>query len=157
LAVGLNILSQAFCLGGDFARAELLVAEADAVREATGALVAPYGGLMLAGMRGQEAEASRLIDTTIAEATPGGQGTALQFAHYANAVVMNALGRYEEAVASAIQASDDMPQLVVARWALSELIEAASRSENKEIAQRALVRLGEHAYGSDSEWALGVW
>jgi ATP/maltotriose-dependent transcriptional regulator MalT len=108
-------------------------------------------------MRGQEAEASRLIDATIAEATPGGQGTALQFAHYANAVVMNALGRYEEAVASAVEASDDMPQLVVARWALSELIEAASRSRQTEIAQDALARLGEHAAGSDSAWALGVW
>ena len=36
--------------------------------------------------RGHEAETSELIDTTIREATAGGQGTAVQFAHWANAV-----------------------------------------------------------------------
>ena len=38
-------------LGGEFGRAALLVAEADSVTEATGAQVAPYGALVLAGLR----------------------------------------------------------------------------------------------------------
>ena len=49
---------------------------------ATGALVGPYGALVLAGHRGHEAEATELIDATIREATPSGQGTAVQYAHY---------------------------------------------------------------------------
>jgi DNA-binding CsgD family transcriptional regulator len=156
LAVADNIMSQAVTFSGDYARAALLIAEADAVKEATGTLVGPYGALVLAGYRGVEAEARELIDTTISEATAGGQGTAVQFAHYANALVMNANGRYEEALASATRASDDTPELVVSRWALTELIEAASRTKSSGAADRALARLVAHADGSDTDWALGT-
>src|SRR3712207_1751606 len=41
-------------------------------------------------------------------------------------------------------------------WALSELIEAATRTENVDLAERALMRLGEHTQGTDSDWALGL-
>ena len=129
-----NVLGQAVALGGDFATAALLIAEADAVREATGTRVGPYGALVLAALRGREAEASELIEATIEEATAGGQGTAVQYAHWANAVVMNGLGRYEEALAAAIEASDDTPELFVSMWALSELIEAACRTQDTELA-----------------------
>jgi DNA-binding CsgD family transcriptional regulator/tetratricopeptide (TPR) repeat protein len=156
LAVGLNILSQALSLGGDYAGAALLVAEADAVREATGMLVAPYAALVLAGFRGREAEAGELIEATIREATPGGQGTAVQFAHFANAVVMNGLGRYEEALPAAVAAVENTPELTVAMWSLSEWVEAASRTANRELAERGLAGLTEHAQGSDAEWALGM-
>jgi ATP/maltotriose-dependent transcriptional regulator MalT len=156
LAIGVNVMGQAAALGGDFAGASLLIAEAIAVTEATGARVAPYGGLVLAAFRGREAEASHLIETTIREATPGGQGTAVQYAHWANAVVMNGLGRYEEALAAAIEASDDTPELFVAAWALSELIEAASRTGNSELAERGLTRLAEQTQPHDSEWARGM-
>src|SRR4051794_24015476 len=157
LAVGLNILSQALCLGGDYAGAALLIAEAEAVTEATGTLVGPYGALVLAGFRGHEAEASGLIDATIKEATPGGQGTAVQFAHYARAVVMNGLGRYEEALPAALEAIDNTPELVVAIWARSEAIEAASRTQNTEIGQRALAELADELQGTETQdWGRGV-
>ena len=156
LAVGVNVLGQAVSLGGDFAKAAQLVAEADAVREATGTLVAPYGALVLAAFRGREAEASTLIDATLTAAVPGGQGTAVQYAHWANAVLMNGLGRYEDALAAAIEASDDTPQLFVSAWALSELIEAASRTENPERAERALAQLVEHTNAGDGDWARGM-
>src|SRR4051794_17290016 len=87
LGVSVNVLGQAVALCGNFADAALLIAEADAVTEATGTRVGPYGGLVLAALRGRESEASALIAATIAEATPGGQGTAVQYAHWANAVV----------------------------------------------------------------------
>jgi DNA-binding CsgD family transcriptional regulator len=156
LAVGVNVLGQAAALGGDFARAALLKAEADAVTEATRTRIAPYGALVLAAFRGREAEASKLIDATIKDATAGGQGTAVQYAHWANAVVMNGLGRYEEALAAATEASDDTPELFVASWALSELIEAAARTENTELAASALTRLGAHTEASGSDWGLGI-
>jgi DNA-binding CsgD family transcriptional regulator len=156
LAVGLNVLGQAVALGGDFARAALLIAEADAVTEATGTRIAPYGALVHAAFRGQVADASLLIDATIKAATAGGQGTAVQYAHWARAVLMNAAGRYEEALAAAIEASDDTPELFVASWALSELIEAGIRTGDTEIAARALTRLGEQTVASDTEWARGI-
>ena len=156
LAVGANVLGQAAALRGDFATAALLVAEAGAVTEATGSRVAPYGALVLAALRGHEVEASRLIEATITDATAGGQGIAVQYAHWARAVVMNALGRYEEAQLAAVEASDETPELFVSAWALSELIEAASRNGETDLACRALVRLGKHTEGSDAEWALGI-
>ncbi len=156
LAVGVNVMGQATALGGDLPRTTLLTAEADAVTEATRTRVAPYGALVFAGFRGQEAEASGLFDATIKEATAGGQGTAVQYAHWANAVLMNGLGRYEEALAAATEASDDTPELFVAMFALAELVEAASRTGDDELAADALVRLGEHTRGCDSDWGLGI-
>jgi DNA-binding CsgD family transcriptional regulator len=156
LAVGVNVLGQATALGGDFARTKLLISEAEEVTEATRTRVAPYGALVLAAFRGREAEATELIDGTIEGATAGGQGTAVQYAHWANAVVMNGLGRYEEALAAATEASNDTPELFVAMWSLSELIEAAGRTGNAEVAERALTRLIEHTEGTDSDWGLGI-
>jgi ATP/maltotriose-dependent transcriptional regulator MalT len=156
LAVAVNVLGQAATLGGDFGRAAQLIAEADAVTEATGTRVAPYGALVLAGFRGQEADATKLIDGTIAEATAGGQGTAVQYAHWARAVLMNGLGRYEEALAAATEASDDTPELFVSMWSLSEVVEAASRIGEAELAARAFARLREHTEASEEEWALGI-
>jgi DNA-binding CsgD family transcriptional regulator len=156
LAVSVNVLGQAAALAGDFPRAGLLVLEADAVTEATGANVAPYGALVLRALHGREAEAAKLIDATIAEATAGGQGTAVQYAHWANAILLNALGRYDEALAAAVRASDDTPELFVATWALSELVEAAVRSGNADRAAAAAQRLAESAAPSATEWGLGL-
>ncbi len=156
LAVSVNVLTQAVALGGDFASAALLIAEADAVTEATGTRVGPYGALVLAALRGHESEASRLITATIEDATRGGQGTAVQYAHWASAVVMNGLGRYDEALRAAIEASDDTPELFVSMWSLSELIEAATRTHDTELATQALERLAEHTRGSNAEWALAM-
>jgi DNA-binding CsgD family transcriptional regulator len=156
LAVGINVFTQAVALAGEFGRASLLTAEADAVVEATGTGVLPYGALVLAGLRGREAEASRLIETTVTDATAGGQGTAVQYARWASAILLNGLGRYEEALTAAKDASDDAPELFVSAWALSELIEAASRSEQTAIASDALGRLAEHAQASPTDWGLGM-
>ena len=108
------------------------------------------------GIRGREAEATELIDGVITQATAGGQGTAVQYAHWANSILMNGLGRYEEALAAAVEASEDTPELFIASWALSELIEAATRTENAELARGALARLAEHTEASDTDWALGI-
>jgi DNA-binding CsgD family transcriptional regulator len=156
LAVSVNVLGQAVSLGGDFTRAALLIAEADAVREATGTRVAPYAALVLAAFRGHEHEGSELIEGTIRAATASGQGTAVQYANWANAVICNAAGRYDDALAAAVAASDDTPELFVAMWALPELVEAARRTQSDGLAVRAFERLTERTHGSGSEWALGI-
>jgi DNA-binding CsgD family transcriptional regulator len=156
LTVGANVLAQALALGGEFGNASRLIAEADAVVEATGTGVLPYGALVLAGLQGREAEAFSLIDATVEEATAGGQGTAVQYARWASATVLNGLGRYEAALAAAKDASDDAPELFVSAWALSELIEAADRCEDRETATGALGRLAEHTEASPTDWGLGI-
>jgi DNA-binding CsgD family transcriptional regulator len=156
LAVSVNVLGQAVALGGDFARAATLVAEADGVTEATGTRVAPYGALVLAGLQGREAEGSNLIDATVEEATAGGQGTAVQYARWANSVLLNGLGRYPEALAAAMEASADTPELFVSAWADLELIEAATRSDETELARSALGRIVAATEVADNDWALGI-
>src|SRR5205085_4001000 len=134
----------------------LLIAEADTVREATGTRVAPYGALVLAAYRGREAEATPLIEATIREAAAGGQGTAVQYANWAHAVVLNGHGHYAEALEAASAASEDTPELFVSAWALPELIEAATRTGNADLAERGLERLLDDTQPGEAEWAQGI-
>ncbi len=156
LAVSVNVMAQAVVLGGKFGPAALLVAEANTVTEATGTRVAPYGALVLGGLQGREYEASGLIDGSIEEFTAGGQGTAVQYAHWARSLLLNGLGRYPEAVTAAGEASDDTPELFVAVWAAVELLEAASRSDQREVADRALERIAAATSVAPTDWALGI-
>jgi DNA-binding CsgD family transcriptional regulator len=156
LAVGANVLAQALSLSGDFGKAAMAIAEAEAVTEATDTQVAPYGALVLAGLRGREADTLALIDPTIAEATTGGQGTAVQYARWAAAVLGNGLGHYREAMHAARQASDDTPELFVSAWAASELVEAAARSGEPEVARAARERLADAAAAAGTDWARGI-
>jgi DNA-binding CsgD family transcriptional regulator len=143
-------------LGGQFGAARLLVAEADNVTEATGARVAPYGGLVLAGMEGREDRASPLIDTTIEEFTAGGQGTAVQYARWSRAVMRTGQGRYREAMAAAQEATDDTPELFVSVWAAVELVEAACRCDDPESARDALDRVLAATAVAPTDWGLGI-
>ena len=156
LAAADNACGQAAAFGGDFASAELLIAEVDAVKEATGTRIGPYAAIALAGLRGREAKASELIGGVITDATAGGQGTAVQYAHWANSCLMNGLGRYQEALTAAVVATEHTPELFIASWALSELIEAATRTENDDLARGALARLDEHTEACDSDWGFGI-
>jgi DNA-binding CsgD family transcriptional regulator len=156
LAVSANVLAQAMALGGQFQSAASLIAEADSVTEATGTQVAPYGALVLGGLQGRESEAAAVIEATIREATAGGQGTAVQYAHWARSILLNGLGRHQEAMAAAQDAGDDTPELFVSVWALSELVEAATRSEDPARARDALERLVEAAGAAETDWGLGL-
>ncbi len=156
LPVADNAYGQAAAFAGDFATATALTAEVDAVKETTGTRIPPHAALALAGIRGAEREALALIDQVVAEATAAGQGTAVQYACWARAVLMNGLGRYEEALAAAVQASEATPELYIAAWALSELIEAATRTEDAARAREAAERLAGHTEACGADWGLGM-
>ena len=156
LAVSVNVLTQAVVLGGQFGKAALLVAEADSVTEATGTQVAPYGALVLGGLRGRESDATGLIDRSIQAFTAGGQGTAVQYAHWARSLLLNGVGRYAEALTAAEKASEDTPELFVAVWAAIELLEAATRSDQPEAANHALERIVAATAVAPTDWALGI-
>jgi DNA-binding CsgD family transcriptional regulator len=141
---------------GDLARAAELVAETDAVTEATQTRIAPYGAMLLAALRGGETQARALIEATIADANAGGQGIGVQYAQWVAAILFNGLGRYEDALAAARQASEEAPELFLSAWALPELIEATSRSGNARLGAPALERLAEVANAAGTDWALGV-
>ena len=143
LPIMLGALGTATAWSGDIAAAEALDAEADAVCEVTGSRAASFTAMMLACLQGRQAEAAPLIEGTITEATAGGQGIAVAYAHWTAAILANGLGRYAEAVAAARQASEDTSTLYPSMWALSELIEAAARSGVTDIAGDALTRLAD--------------
>ena len=67
----------------------------------------------------------------------------------------NGLGRYQAALAAAQRACEH-DELGLFGWALIELVEAAARSGEPEIAGVALEQLAARTRLSGSEWALGV-
>ena len=156
LSISLNGEGIVVTWRGDFAAAALVTAEADAVTEATGTRIAPYGALLLAALRGRESEAIARIEATIKNATAGGEGLAVQYAHWTKAVLYNGIGRYEEALAAARRASDDTPELFISAWALAELIVASSRTGDERRATDALERLAETTSAADTDWGLGI-
>ncbi len=112
--------------------------------------------MLLASLRGDQAKAAPLIEATIAEATAGGQGIAVTYAHWAASILANGLGRFADALAAAQQASQDSPALYVAMWALPELIEAAARTGNTRIARDALARLAAATQAGGTDFGLGI-
>jgi len=156
LPIMLGALGTAVAWSGDFAATAALDAEAVAVCEATGSRAAPFTAMMLASLRGRQAEAAPLIEATIAEATAGGQGIAVAYAQWTAAILANGLGRYADALAAARQAAQDTSALYISMWALPELIEAAARTGNAPQAAEALARLAEFTQAGGTDFGLGI-
>jgi DNA-binding CsgD family transcriptional regulator len=140
---------------GEFAAAAALIEEADAITAATGNAPLMYTSLVLAAWRGQEAQAVELIEASREDATRRGEGRAVTLAEYATAVLYNGLGRYQAALAAA-QRACEYDDLGLFAWALIELVEAAARSREPELAADALEQLSERTRLSGTDWALGV-
>jgi DNA-binding CsgD family transcriptional regulator len=155
LPILLNRMAVETVWSGDFAAATSLIAEAATVCEATGSRLAAIAAMMLAAFRGREAEAVPLIQSIIEQATAEGQGVSVTVAHWVAAVLYNGLGRYEEALATARQAST-LKHVYVSVWALPELIEAAARTGNPRIADDTLDRLTEMTGAGGTQHGLGI-
>jgi DNA-binding CsgD family transcriptional regulator len=141
---------------GDLAGAGLLVAESDSVAAATGSQLPPFAALRLRSLQGREAEASALIEATIQHATAGGAGLAVRVAQWAAAVLYNGLARYDQAVSAARQVTANDIDPYQSMWALPELVEAAARVSDTELAREALDRLAETTQPAGTDFALGV-
>jgi DNA-binding CsgD family transcriptional regulator/tetratricopeptide (TPR) repeat protein len=141
---------------GDFAAADLLLAETDAIAEATGTRFPHHAALVLAGLRGNEAQATALLESELTKASAAGRGLGMQFCRWVSGTLFNGLGRYDRALAEAQRASEEAPELYLAGWALSELIEAAARSGEMGVAGVAVERLAGAAVAGGRDWGLGV-
>ena len=142
---------------GDLTAAASLIAEADAIAEATGSGFARYAAVMLASFRGAEAEARPVAGSVINDARATGQGVGIQWSQWVSAILDNGLGRYESALAEAQQASEQAPELFVSVWALVELIEAGSRTGQARLAVDALERLAEATSVGQTDWSQGIY
>jgi DNA-binding CsgD family transcriptional regulator/tetratricopeptide (TPR) repeat protein len=152
----LSSLGHATVWTGDFASTASLIAEADSVATATGSHADPAAELRLRSLQGREAEAAALIAHAMELAATSGQGLTAVQAHWAGAVLYNGLGRYKEAVSAARQATSDPFEPWFFMWALPELVEAAARGGDTELARDAFARLAETTQPCDTDWALGI-
>ncbi|MGD1221701.1 LuxR C-terminal-related transcriptional regulator [Streptomyces krungchingensis] len=140
---------------GEFDTAAALIDEATAISDAVGGVPMMYTSLVLAALRGQERQARELVETTVEEVRARGEGRSLGLAEYATAVLYNGLGRYDAALAAATRACQ-YDDLAFFGWALAELVEAAVRNGQPEVAVAALDDLTERTRASGTRWALGV-
>jgi DNA-binding CsgD family transcriptional regulator len=152
----LDSLATVHLFAGELAAAASLYEEARTVNEATGSNPARLGPLGLAAFRGREPEARSLMDTTLSQSAPRGQGAAVTVTHWLHALLCNGLGQYEEALAAAQEAARHPEEFSSPRWGLVELVEAAARSGASEPASDALAQLSETTRASGTNWALGV-
>ena len=141
---------------GDLAGVAWLIAEAESVAAATGTAFAPFTLMRLRALQGRAVEAAALISETIEHASFGGQGIAATNAHWAAAVLYNGLARYDEAASAARQASSNTFEPWVSTFALPELIEAAVRVGDAQVAREALERLTATTRPSGTDFALGI-
>ena len=140
---------------GELAEVASLVAQATSATQAIGSSFAPDGALILAAFGSREADTLALAEAA-KDAQRCGEGGGLSYAQWLTAVLCNSLGRYEQALATAQQASEGSPAQQFSIWGLVELIEAAARSGAPERATGALHLLSETTRASGTDWALGT-
>ena len=107
---------------GDLTAAASLTGEAQAVKEATGSNLAPYGALGLAAVRGDETETLALLEATKEDVTRRGEGAGITFAEWANAVLNNGLGRYPDALSAARRATSYEADLGSMIWPMRSTV-----------------------------------
>jgi DNA-binding CsgD family transcriptional regulator len=141
---------------GELAEVASLVAQAASVTEAIGDSFAPDGAPALTAFRGREPDTSALIEAVTKDTQRCGRGGGLSHDRWVAAVLCNSLGRYEQALRIAQQASEGSPAQQFSIWGLVELIEAAARSGEPGRAADALQLLSETTRASGTDWALGT-
>jgi DNA-binding CsgD family transcriptional regulator len=156
LAIGLGTRAYVHLFAGEFAAACSIAGEAQSVCAATNTSVAPYADVALAVYQGREAETAALTEAGVKDAERRGEGKAVTFYRWANAVLHNSLGRYEEALTAAEQGSEGSLVHFYVLWSLVELVEAAVRSGHCDRAAGALSRLAEHTSTCQTDWAMGI-
>jgi DNA-binding CsgD family transcriptional regulator len=154
LPIGLMLQMGARIYAGDLASVTALDDELNAITEATGSHIAPYGALLRFAWRGRETEASSFIESAIDGATARGEGMGVTAALMARAVLYNGLGRHAEALVAAERGSEHFEDLAYGNQCLVELVEAASHCRQLDQARDAVERLA--AWTSGSDWALGI-
>lgn len=156
LPIALSLQMVAQTLGGDLDAAEASCDEIDALRAAMGHPVPPFGRMFLAAYRGHTDATLALAHQVRTDGERRGEGYAVSAANFAEAILFNGTGRYEEAVTSARRELPFTHELNHAMRALLELIEASTRTGESDLADEALDRLAGVTSHLKSDYALGV-
>ncbi|MEA2242960.1 MAG: hypothetical protein QOD24_2516, partial [Solirubrobacteraceae bacterium] len=153
LQLALSLLGWTHLVAGGLTTAAQLFEEDRLIAEATGNPPIAYNDMILAAWRGDEAQASELIEATSQEGTAGGLG--IISAAYAGSVLYNGLGRHDIARDVAWRAFERDP-LGRGPFLVPELAEAASRTGDQALVEAALEWLVERTRVTQTEWALGI-
>src|SRR4051794_40030030 len=151
LQFALSFLARSHMLAGELTAATLMIDEARLIAEATGNPVLVNAPMILAAWRGDEAQASELIEATSEEAATR-RGTSNS---YARPVLYNGLGRHDAARDAAWEAFQPEP-IGYGSYLLPELAEAASRTADRALLESALEWLSERTRVISSRWASGI-
>jgi DNA-binding CsgD family transcriptional regulator len=151
LQFALSFLARSEMHAGKLAAAALLIDEAGLIAEATGTPPIVNAPMVLAALRGDEAKASELIDVTSKEAA----ARRWTSNSYARAVLYNGLGRHDAARDAAWEAFQRDP-IGYGSLLVPELAEAASRTGDRALLERAREWLSERTRVLASGWASGI-
>jgi DNA-binding CsgD family transcriptional regulator len=155
LPLALATRAGVYVFGGDLDAASALIEEADAIAASTGYEPLRYHTLTVAVWRGREAEAVQMIDAAEKRAVARGEGRIIGLIGALSAMLYNGLGRYSDALAAA-QRSCEHEDLGFGGWVVGELVEAAARCGEREVARAALAKLTDLTQAAGTDWALGI-
>jgi DNA-binding CsgD family transcriptional regulator len=151
LQFALSFLARSHMLAGELSAADLLIDEAGSIAEATGNPPLMSAPMILAAWRGDDAQASELIDGTSDEAARRGWTSN----NYARSVLANGLGRHDAARDAAWEAMQPDP-IGYGTWLVPELAEAASRTGDRELLEWVSEWVSERTRVVSSAWASGI-
>src|SRR5580698_736754 len=155
LAFALNYLARTHILAGELTTAARLVEEDHVIAEAAGNPPVADTAMMLAAWRGQEREATELIEAMSREATAGGTGRLISLAAYASSVLHNGLGHNDAAYDAARRAFEGEP-MGYGSHIVPELAEAAARAGDTKLLTAVLDWSSERTRVTPTDWMLGI-
>ncbi|MGW2192989.1 LuxR C-terminal-related transcriptional regulator, partial [Streptosporangium sp. NPDC001682] len=156
LPIALSLLMVAQTVDGELDAAEASCDEIDAIKDVTGHPLPQYGRFFLAAYRGQAGEAERLAEQIRADSHARGEGYGLSAVNFGEAILYNGLGRFAQAVACGRRELPYTHELSHAMRTLLELVEAATHTGERELAEQAFEQLANVTRPVGTNWALAV-
>ncbi|HWF56248.1 MAG TPA: LuxR C-terminal-related transcriptional regulator [Solirubrobacteraceae bacterium] len=151
LQFALSFLARSQMLAGELTAAALTIDEARSIAEATGSPALVNAPMILAAWRGNEAQASELIEATSEQAATRRWTSN----NYARSVLYNGLGRHDAARDAAWEAFQPDP-IGYGTYLVPELAEAASKTADRALLEFALDWLSRRTLVISSGWASGI-
>jgi DNA-binding CsgD family transcriptional regulator len=156
LPLALTFSMAARLLDGRLDLFEAACDEVEAIKNVTGNQLPEYGRIIVASYRGRVEEVERRAPQFRADAEARGEGNAISAINSSMAIAYNGAGRYADALAVAREELPYTRELSFAMRTLPELVEAAVRAGERELAEEALAHLARVTRPAGGDWALGV-
>ena len=156
LQLGLRYKALVHLHRGALDRAAACCDEAAVITEMLGS--APQAGshLSLAAWQGREETLTKVLDPRLARAQQHHEGRLETITHMSRAVLLNGIGRHEEALHAALRAAEhDEPGFF--SWIAPELVEAAVRSSRPDLAEPVVEQVLERSRVAGTSWAEGTY